>query len=81
MLDKPDSASYSHEGNGHSDNQLPEELINDLSSESLTFVESLYTSYLESPSSVSQEWREYFSKFPQKMPRSRKPNFGHSFKR
>ena len=81
MLDKPDSASYYSEGNGHSDHQLPEEIVNDLSSESLTFVESLYTSYLESPSSVSQEWRDYFSKFPQKMTRSRKPNFGPSFKR
>ncbi|WP_417380627.1 2-oxoglutarate dehydrogenase E1 component [Gimesia sp.] len=81
MLDKPDSASFYSEGNGHSDNQLPEEMVNDLSSESLTFVESLYTSYLESPSSVSQEWRDYFSKFSQKMTRSRKPGFGPSFKR
>ena len=81
MLDKPDPASSHHDGNGHSYVSLPEDLINELSSESLTFVEDLYTSYLESPSSVSEEWRNYFARFPQKSARKRKPGFGPTFKR
>ncbi|WP_269913345.1 2-oxoglutarate dehydrogenase E1 component [Acinetobacter sp. HY1485] len=39
-------------------------LDTELSADSAAYIEELYEQYLASPSSVSEDWRQYFDKFP-----------------
>ena len=39
-------------------------LDTELSADSAAYIEELYEQYLTSPTSVSEDWREYFDKYP-----------------
>ena len=39
-------------------------LDTELSADSAAYIEELYEQYLTSPASVSEDWREYFDKYP-----------------
>jgi len=49
------------------------------SAANLAFVESLYEDYLRDPSSVAQDWQQYFSGIAENEFRFPKPRFGPSF--
>ena len=39
-------------------------LDTELSADSAAYIEQLYEQYLTSPTSVTEDWRQYFDKFP-----------------
>ena len=39
-------------------------LDTELSADSAAYIEELYEQYLTSPTSVPEDWREYFDKYP-----------------
>ena len=58
--------------NGHNSEALP-------GAANLAFAEGLYEDYLHEPSSVPEDWRQYFAKVADEELRFPKPRFGPSF--
>ena len=46
----------------------------------VSFIESMYRSYLRDPSSVSEDWRRYFANWGNGDAHFEKPRFGPSFR-